>query len=140
MTSKIEYRVRPVTRFIVTKFESSESAGQSTSHGEFDNYDTAYAVGYVLANADAQRLGLPLGDERVRFPDPPGGLQGRVHFSDCATNNGPGLPVGPCDCDLQDVLQGLPYGLAATIRRNARTAKDAQMLAMLDTAKVAVDA
>jgi hypothetical protein len=137
MTSKIEYRVRPVTRFIVTKFESSENSAASTSHGEFDNYDTAYAVGYALANADAQRLGLPLGDEKIQFPDPPGS---RNHFADCATNSGPALPVGPCDCDLQEVLRGLPYGLAATIRRNARTAKDAQMLAMLDTAKVAVDA
>lgn len=25
----------------------------------------------------------------------------KIHASDCATNNAPALPVGPCDCGLQ---------------------------------------
>jgi hypothetical protein len=70
---KIEYRVRPVTRFIVTRFEAKEmvdgagSAGSSV-HGEFDNVDTAHEVAYALAKAEQARLGWALGDDRMIFP------------------------------------------------------------------------
>ena len=78
MTNQIEYRVRPVTRFIVTRYETERpvdgraSNGSSTQHGEFDNEDTAYAVGYALAKAESDRLGLPPGDMAVMFPPMPG--------------------------------------------------------------------
>lgn len=70
---KIEYRVRPVTRFVVTRFhqmttDKGDSAGCET-RGEFDNFDTAHAVAYALADADTKRLGLPPGDESVTYPD-----------------------------------------------------------------------
>jgi len=75
----IEYRVRPVTRYIVTRFERSGNGasciggGGGGGHGEFDNYETAYQVGYALAKADHERKGWPLGDERIQYPeyDPP---------------------------------------------------------------------
>jgi hypothetical protein len=76
MTGLIEYRVRPVTRFIVTRYERDEpnerglcGAGASSTHGEFDNHDTAYAVGYALAKADHERMGWPIDDERIKYPE-----------------------------------------------------------------------
>jgi hypothetical protein len=75
MTKTIEYRVRPVTRYIVTRFWS-ENGGDlngagSSQHGEFDNADTAYQVGYALCAAEHERLGWPLSDERIRYPSHP---------------------------------------------------------------------
>ena len=76
MDTKIEYRVRPVTRFIVTRFEQQTNqegdviAAASTQCGEYDNFDKAYEVGYALAAADHKRLGWPPGDERIAYPDP----------------------------------------------------------------------
>lgn len=69
----IEYRVRPVTRYIITRYEQTEavngacSAGCS-SLGEYDNGDTAYAVAYALCKAEHERLGYPIGDERIQYP------------------------------------------------------------------------
>lgn len=75
MDTKIEYRVRPVTRYIVTKFEGLESeggqvAGSSSTCGEFENWPTAYEVAYALCRADHNRLGYPPSDERIMYPDP----------------------------------------------------------------------
>ena len=69
----IEYRVRPVTRYIVTRFEMTADGGGnvgggSAGGGEFDNYETAYAVAYALAKADHERKGWPIGDERIQYP------------------------------------------------------------------------
>jgi hypothetical protein len=79
METKIEYRVRPVTRYVVTRYEQEydptgrcESSGRSTQHGEFDNAETAYAVGYALCKAEHDRLGYPPGDERISYPKDPG--------------------------------------------------------------------
>lgn len=77
MQGMIEYRVRPVTRYIVTRFEAPRPdtrAMGSSQHGEFDNFETAYAVGYALCKAEHDRLGWPPGDERIQYPHsmPPG--------------------------------------------------------------------
>lgn len=82
----IEYRVKPVTRYIVTKYEERGGDGNhSTSddpriaenrvgtakicgRGEFDNAETAYEIGYALAKADHERMGWPLDDPRIRYP------------------------------------------------------------------------
>ena len=68
---KIEYRVRPVTRFIVTRYHEnvpSEGCAGVETCGQFDNYETAYAVGYALCKAEHERLHWPIGDERIRYP------------------------------------------------------------------------
>jgi hypothetical protein len=41
--------------------------------------------------------------------------------------------------NAKDLFENLPYAVAAAIRRHARYAGDAEMLKMLDAAKVAVD-
>lgn len=75
-TDLIEYRVRPVTRYIVTRFErcglpGNPDASMCIQKGEFDNPHTAYAVGYALAKADHERMGWPIGDERIQYPQHP---------------------------------------------------------------------
>ena len=70
----IEYRVRRVERFIVTRFEREDGpnvqAAQSSRQigREFDNFETAYEVATALARAEQERLGLPPGDGGVIFP------------------------------------------------------------------------
>lgn len=69
---KIEYRVRPVTRFVVTRYEQQEdgnrNSGGCSTLGEYDNQDLAYQVGYALCKAEHGRLGWPPGDERILYP------------------------------------------------------------------------
>lgn len=67
---KIEYRVRPVTRYIVTRYEEKGGASQAAVRmaSEFDNADTAYEVGYALCKAEHDRLGYAPGDERIIYP------------------------------------------------------------------------
>jgi len=80
MTELIEYRVRPVTRYIVTRFYQKHSeivcsGSGSSQHGEFDNPTTAYAVAYALARQEHERLGWPLDDDRIKYPEPIEGVQ-----------------------------------------------------------------
>lgn len=78
--TKVEYRVRPVVRYMVTRYEEKgpRSAG-STPKGEFDNAHIAYEVGCALAKDELQRLGWLSGDERMLLPIP---------FVDIAERNG----------------------------------------------------
>lgn len=53
----IEYRVRPVTRYIVTRFERQDDnnglcSGGSEGCGEFDREDSAEKIAMALANAE----------------------------------------------------------------------------------------
>ena len=65
---KIEYRVRPVTRYVVTRYEQNGSCGGVSTMGEYENEDVAYQVGYALCKAEHQRLGWHPGDERIQYP------------------------------------------------------------------------
>lgn len=67
---KIEYRVRPVTRYVVTRYHQNGSLAGVEGKGEFDNESTAYEVGYALAHDEHSRLGWPPGDERITYPEP----------------------------------------------------------------------
>lgn len=72
---KVEYRIKPVTRYIITRFESEGSATTNNVRQigkEYDTADVAYEVGYALARADHERLGYQIGDERIRYPEHPG--------------------------------------------------------------------
>lgn len=71
----IEYRVREIKRYIVTRHELTVSKGAETSgstsnvgSGQFDNYDTAYQVAYAMASFEHQQLGYDLDDERIQYP------------------------------------------------------------------------
>lgn len=75
--TKVEYRLRPVTRYIVTRYHQQETEGGRTGCsdsrviGEYDNAETAYAVGYAMCRNEHQNLGWPLGDERIQYPSHP---------------------------------------------------------------------
>lgn len=49
MTKTVEYRVRPVTRYHVTRFESDGNKAGVESLGEFDNESQANKVAKALA-------------------------------------------------------------------------------------------
>lgn len=69
---KVEYKVREVKRYIVTRFQSDENeskAGSSSVRGEFDNFNEAYNVGYALAKLEHEQLGYPLDDMRIIYPE-----------------------------------------------------------------------
>lgn len=67
----IEYRVKPVTRYIVTRFASNDEQTGGVSvqgRGEYENAETAFEVGYALCKAEHDKLGWPPGDERIQYP------------------------------------------------------------------------
>lgn len=68
----IEYRVKPVTRYIVTRHEGTGSSGSVRQiGGAHDSAEVAYQVGYALARQEQETLGLPPGDMGVIFPQHP---------------------------------------------------------------------
>ena len=69
--TKIEYRVRECTRYYVTRYQEGERSVGSDMIGEYTSADTAYSVGYALAQAEHRRLGWPVGDERIKYPAHP---------------------------------------------------------------------
>lgn len=72
---KIEYRVRPVTRYIVTRYHSKDDGpkqgGGVETKGEFDNETVAYQVGYALCKAEHEQLGWLVSDMRILYPEVP---------------------------------------------------------------------
>ena len=61
----VEYRVRPVTRYIVTRFE--DGAG-STQIGEYPSADVAHSVGHALCDAERINAGEPLDSPAFVYP------------------------------------------------------------------------
>lgn len=81
MTKKVEYRVRPITRYIVTRFE--EVAGDavspsamcgSSAHGTFENGETAYQVAYALCRKEHDDSGQPVDSVNFIYPAIPDGV------------------------------------------------------------------
>lgn len=77
----VEYRVREIKRYTVTRHEThvskngDETSGSNRQIGShYDNFDTAYAVGYALCSKEHADLGYEPGDERIQYPIsvPPG--------------------------------------------------------------------
>ena len=67
----IEYRVKRVERFIVTRHEKHHPNGPVGCRQigrEFDNFETAYEVGTALARSDQEQLGIQPGGDGVIFP------------------------------------------------------------------------
>ncbi len=69
--TKVEYRVRKIERYTVTRYHAGDREGGVETKGEYDNAGIAYEVGYALAKAEHERLGWPLGDERIQYPRHP---------------------------------------------------------------------
>jgi hypothetical protein len=64
----IEYRVRPVTRYVVTRYHRDGDGGGCEMLGEYDNGGVAYQVAYALCRQEHSRLGWPPGDTRINYP------------------------------------------------------------------------
>lgn len=74
--SIIQYKVKPVTRYIVTRYEGSggEHSGRASTEtcGEFDNYRKANSVCQALAKAELlpeQAEGVHLTQYRLFSPE-----------------------------------------------------------------------
>lgn len=59
MSKTIEYRVRPVTRYIVTEFECAERESSCGEIGEFDSYGAAERAAETFARAAALDKTVP---------------------------------------------------------------------------------
>lgn len=67
--TKVEYRVRPVTRFIVTRYEDDRERGNGLrTVGEYTSAETAWEVGYALAQREHEMYGWPSADMRMIYP------------------------------------------------------------------------
>lgn len=71
--NKVEYRVRPITRYIVTRYESTGNEGRSIQRGTFDTEETAYHVAYALCRKEHDDSGEPLDSMAFIYPAPIGG-------------------------------------------------------------------
>lgn len=67
---QIEYRVKPVTRYIVTRHFAPDHGAAETRQlgGEYASAELAYAVGYALARQEAENCGYATGDDRMQYP------------------------------------------------------------------------
>lgn len=70
--TKLEYRVKRITRYVITRHEEDLSGrcGSTVEKGTYDNADVAHEVAYALCKQDHERLGYPPGDERIKYPRP----------------------------------------------------------------------
>lgn len=81
-----EFKVRPVTRYIVTRYDGVKRANGTESGSsprqlgnEFANADTAYEVAYALARQEAEHRHLPIDSMGVIYPRHP--LQDQSAFA-----------------------------------------------------------
>jgi len=65
---KIEYKVRPVTRYVVTRYESDGQSGSCGTIGEFDNERKAKDVARALASEEIRYLPADCGID-FKFPE-----------------------------------------------------------------------
>lgn len=77
LPSKVEYRVRKITRYVVTRYHEIAEGNDGLLNragvqekGEYPNPDVAYEVAYALAKQEHELLGWPVGDERLQYPQP----------------------------------------------------------------------
>lgn len=67
---KIEYRVRPITRYIVTRYVAGDDMSPACSEvkGEYDSEQLAFEIGTALAKDEHRTRGWSLDDSRIVHP------------------------------------------------------------------------
>ena len=75
----VEFRIKPVLRFVVTRCETwnlpegSKSAQPDdrrvAEQGTFDNPDQAWTVAYALCKQYHELIGWPMADPRITYPE-----------------------------------------------------------------------
>lgn len=71
--TKLEYRVRKVERYIITRYEERDDGTTGSSErGEHSNPDQAWETAYALCKVEHDvHLGWPIDDPRVQYPRHP---------------------------------------------------------------------
>lgn len=64
----IEYRVKRVERYIVTRSEQSENSGSVVQRGFYESPQIAYEVAYALCRAEHERSGEDPGSMNFIYP------------------------------------------------------------------------
>lgn len=79
--TKVEYRIREVKRYVVTRYEwetdgasGTNPQGRSTQHGTFDNGEVAYQVAYALCRQEHHLSGEPIDSMNFKYPEIPDGV------------------------------------------------------------------
>lgn len=67
-TELIEYRVKDVSRYIVTRYHGGPDGASIEERGEYGNKNVAHEVAYALCKAEHERLGWDVGDPRIQYP------------------------------------------------------------------------
>ena len=67
---KVQYQVRTVSRFVVTRYEESDDArtGASETRGEYDNADVAFEVAYALCKSEHDASDEDVGSMNFIYP------------------------------------------------------------------------
>lgn len=71
---KVEYKVRPITRYVITRYEEIGNAGRSEQRGVYDNGEIAYQVAYALCKMEHDQSGEPVGSTNFIYPSIPEGV------------------------------------------------------------------
>lgn len=71
MTKKVEYRVRPVTRYIITRYSEEGKNAECGTLGEYDRQDLAHNVAYALCKIEHDGSGEPIDSENYIYPKIP---------------------------------------------------------------------
>lgn len=66
--ARVEYRVKPVTRYIITRNYQDDNGSETTQRGEYDNPHIAWECAYGMCKIDHEHLGYPAEDERIQYP------------------------------------------------------------------------
>lgn len=72
--TKVEYRVKTVERYIVTRYEENENGSAVVERGHYASPHVAFEVAYALCKQEHERLGYEPGDERIQYPEHPHGI------------------------------------------------------------------
>lgn len=64
----VEYSVRKITRYIVTRYHENDCRAGSEGKGEFDNEDAAHEVAYALCRAEHEASGEPTDSPNFIYP------------------------------------------------------------------------
>lgn len=64
----IQYKVKPITRYIVTRYQNGANTGSVTERGQFDSYDTAYDVAYAMCKLEHDMAGTGPDDADFQYP------------------------------------------------------------------------
>lgn len=68
MPKKVDYRVRPVTRYVVTRWEDGDNSCGSEQRGTFDNFQTAHEVAYALCKAEHDASDAAIDSAEFMYP------------------------------------------------------------------------